>query len=256
MPPRRQVLSEADRFLSWLLREGGHELRLARHNGGLTMAQVAIPLGWSKSKVSRIERGLSRNVSIADITRLSAVVGLRPSVKWFPAGRALRDVGQVELLAALNQRMHRSWHSTHEVPMPTHGDLRAADQISVIPGCRVMIEAYRRFTDYQAQTRSARAKQSELGADRLVLLLEETLTNRRALTAAGLEPRRSFPVSQRAALSALGSARDPGGDTIILLRRLRGAGRPYSRRVASDATKVVGTGPQAVPVARIATESA
>ena len=224
MPPRTNPLSEADRFLAWLLREGGHEQRLARHNAGLTMAQVASPLGWSKSKVSRIERGLSRNVSLADITRLSAVVGLRPSVKWFPAGKALRDVGQVELLAALNQRMHRSWRSTQEVSMPKHGDLRAADQLSVIPGCRVMIEAYRRFADYQAQTRSARSKQSELGADRLVLLLEETATNRRALAAAGTEPRRSFPVSQRAALSALASARDPGGDTIILLRRLPGAG--------------------------------
>lgn len=253
MPPRTHALSEADRFLAWLLREGGHEQRLARHNAGLTMAQVASPLGWSKSKVSRIERGLSRNVSLADITRLSAVVGLRPSVKWFPAGNALRDVGQVELLAALNQRMHRSWRSTQEVPMPTHGDLRAADQLSVIPECRLMIEAYRRFSDYQAQTRAARSKQSELGADRLVLLLEETATNRRALAAAGTEPRRSFPVSQRAALAALASARDPGGDTIIFLKRLRGAGS--SSEVASDETNVGGAGPQAVSVARTATQS-
>ena len=135
--------------------------------------------------------------------------------------------------------------------MPTHGDLRAADQLSVIPGCRLMIEAYRRFSDYQAQTRSARSKQSELGADRLVLLLEETATNRQALAAAGTEPRRSFPVSQRAALAALASARDPGGDTIVFLKRLRGAG---AGQVAAHDTKLGGTMPQATPVARHATQ--
>src|SRR3990170_2373368 len=81
---------------------------------------------------------------------------------------------RIELRAALNMRMHPSWRSTHEVPMPKHGDFRAADQVSMIAGCRLMVEAYRRFSDYQAQSRSARAKQSDLGADRLVLLLEDT----------------------------------------------------------------------------------
>lgn len=210
------------------------------------MQQVADRLGWSKSKISRIERGLSPRVSLAAITAFAAVVGLRPYVKLFPVGPALRDVGQVELLAALNARMHPSWHSEHEVPMPKLGDLRAADQVSSTPGCRVMVEAYRRFSDYQAQSRAARVKQRDLGAERLVLLLEDTRTNRAALAAAGLEPRRSFPVAQRAMLASLAAGRDPGGDGIVVLRRLKGAGA--TTQVAPRATNVEGTGAHTSPV--------
>ncbi len=184
------------------------------------MAAIAARLAWSKSKVSRIERGLSRRVSFEDLGRLAATVGLRASLKLFPAGQALRDIGQVQLLAALNARMHTVWHNLQEVPMPSRGDFRAADQLSTIAGCRLMVEAYRRFSDSQLQTRSARTKQRDLGADRLLLLLEDTKTNRAAVTAAGEDLRRSFPVSQRAMLAALGAGRDPGGDGIVLLRRM------------------------------------
>jgi transcriptional regulator with XRE-family HTH domain len=228
MPPRTNTLADAESHAAWLRRTGGREIRLARHNAGATIEQLAQRLGWSKSKVSRIERGLSRGVSVTDVVRLSALVGLRPSIKFYPVGRPLRDIGQIELLAALNNRMHSSWKTKQEVPMPDARDLRAADQLSVIPGCRLMVEAYRRFSDQQAQVRPARAKQAELNADRLVLLLEDTLVNRQALAAAGPELRRTFPVPQRAMLRALAIGTDPGGDGIVILRRVRGAGGDHS----------------------------
>jgi transcriptional regulator with XRE-family HTH domain len=249
MPPRTHVLADADRFAVWLRLDVGRELRIARHVVGATMQQVADRLGWSKSKVSRIERGLSRHVSLSDVTRLAAVVGLRPSVKLFPAARALRDVGQLELLAALNARMHPSWRSRQEVPMPKENDLRAADQLSDTPGCRLMIEAFRRLSDYQAQVRSARAKQRDLGANRLILLLEDTRANRRALAEAGREPARTFPIPQRAMLAALAGGRDPKGDGIVLLRRM-------PRAVAPDGTKGEGAATHTSAVARGATRDA
>ena len=233
MPPRTNTLADADRFVVWLRLELGQELRLARLNAGATLQTVADRLGWSKSKVSRLERGRSRSVTITDLARLAAVVGLRPSVRLFLAGQPLRDAGQVELLAALNARMHARWRSRHEVVVPIEGDLRAADQMSSIPGCRLMVEAYRRFVDSQAQSRAARAKQRDLGADRLLLLLEDTHANRRAVRSAGTEAARSFPVSQRACLAALAAGRDPGGDSIVFLRRIRGA---PARGVAPPAT--------------------
>jgi transcriptional regulator with XRE-family HTH domain len=196
------------------------------------MASVGVRLGWSKSKVSRVERGLSRRVSLEDVGRLAATVGLRASLKLFPSGQPLRDIGQVQLLAALNARMHAVWRHRQEVPVPSPGDFRAADQLSTIPGCRLMIEAYRRFTDSQLQTRSARTKQRDLGADRLLLLIEDTKTNRAAVAAAGEDLRRSFPVSQRAMLAALAAGRDPGGDGVVFLRRPS----PKPAGVAPDAT--------------------
>jgi transcriptional regulator with XRE-family HTH domain len=225
MPPRTNIIAEARDHSAWLRRSAGREIRLARHNAGLTLQQLALRLGWSKSKISRIERGLSPSVTLDDLAVLCDLVGLRPSLKFYPARRPLRDIAQIELLAALNNRMHPSWKTTQEVPMPDARDLRAADQLSAIPGCRVMVEAYRRFSDEQAQVRPARAKQAELEADRLILLLEDTLINRRAVAAARAELGRSFPVTQRAMLLALAAGIDPGGDGIVLLRRLRSAAR-------------------------------
>ena len=142
--------------------------------------------------------------------------------------------------------------------MPKPGDLRAADQVSTIPGCRVMVEAYRRFSDYQAQTRSARLKQQEIGAERLLILLEDTRTNRDALSAGGSEVRRSFPVPPRAMLAALGAGRDPGGDGIILLRRA--ASMPgVSAGVSPGVTKVERTAvptPSVPPRATLAVRAA
>lgn len=248
MPPRTHVLGEAARYLVWLRIDVGRELRLARHTSGATMQQVSDRLGWSKSKISRIERGLSPRVSLEDVTRCGAVVGLRPSVKLFPTARALRDIGQIELLASLNARMHPSWHSRQEVTMPREGDLRAADQLSTIPGCRLMVEAIRRFTDSQAQTRGARAKQRDLSADRLLLLVEDTRANRLALGAAGSELLRTFPISQRAMLAALGSGRAPMGDGIVLLRRRRGVA-PHATKGERRAVPASAVSPDATAVA-------
>jgi transcriptional regulator with XRE-family HTH domain len=250
MPPRTHTLGEAQRQLDWLRGELGRELRVARHAAGATMQQVAARIGWSKSKVSRIERGRSPRVTLEDLAMLGAVVGLRPSVRFFPSGRPIADQGQLELLAALNRRMHSRWTHRQEVPMPTARDLRAADQVSTIPGCTVMIEAIRRFTDAQLLTRAARLKQRDLGADLLLLLVEDTLTNRRAIRAADEELRRSFPVSSRTMLERLGAGMDPGGDGIVLLRRARSAAP-----VAPSATKVERRPPPSVLVARHATHA-
>jgi transcriptional regulator with XRE-family HTH domain len=243
MPPRTHTLGEARRSSDWLRLEVGKEIRLARLNAGVTMATVGLRLGWSRSKVSRLERGRSPSLTLEDLTLIAALVGLRPSLRLYPSGRAVRDIGQVQLVAALTRRMHARWHHRHEVPMPQSGDLRAADLMSTIPGCVLMTEAYRRFSDFQAQTRSAREKQRDLGADRLLMLLEDTATNRRALRAIQPEARRSFPVPPRLMLARLSSGADPGGDGIVLLRRLR------SLSVAPDATKSEGTRPQTRSVA-------
>lgn len=249
MPPRTNTLADARRHLDWLRTDAGRELRLARHNAGATLAAVGARLGWSKAKLSRIERGMSRRVTVEDLVLAGAIVGLRPSLRFYPAARPIRDIGQVTLLAALTARMHPRWTHRHEVPMPHAGDLRAADQVSTIDGCRLMIEAYRRFTDAQAQVRAARAKQRDIGAERLLLLVEDTNANRRAVRAALDALRPSFPVPARSFLAALAAGMDPGGDAIILLRRAPPVPRAGpARRVAPHETKHGGTASPSPPV--------
>jgi transcriptional regulator with XRE-family HTH domain len=219
MPPRTNTLAEARRYLEWARADAGRELRLARHNAGVSLAVVGRRIGWSVSKLSRVEMARNPRVSLEDLILIGAAVGVRPSVRFLPTVRAIRDEGQIELLEALTSRMHPRWEHRHEVPMPMHGDLRAADLVSTIDGCRLMVEAYRRFADAQAQVRAARLKQRDLGADRLVILVDDTRANRTAVAAALPELRRSFTVPARAMLAALAAAQDPGGDGLVLLRR-------------------------------------
>lgn len=101
--------------------------------------------------------------------------------------------------------------------MPDARDLRAADCRITVSACAIVVEAITRFADAQAQTRAAQRKRRDLGADRLILLLADTTANRRALRDAGPAFQAAFPISPRAALRALGEARDPGSDAIVLL---------------------------------------
>lgn len=179
-----------------------------------------------------MERGLVRTLSFDDVARYGAVVGLRPSVRLYPTGPRLVDRGQIELLQSLIARMSPAWRIQTEVPMPRESDLRAADLVAAMGEFRVMVEAYRRLADFQAQSRSATLKRRDLGADRLLLLIEDTHANRRALREAGTLASRSFPISARAMLAALAAGRDPGGDGIVLLTRQASAREPV-RRAAS-----------------------
>jgi transcriptional regulator with XRE-family HTH domain len=248
MPTRTNSLAEARRYLAWARADTGRELRLARHNAGLTLAAAGRRIGWSRTKLSRVELGRNPRVSVEDLVLIGAVVGVRPSIRFYPTGRPVRDIGQIELLAALTARMHARWSHRHEVPMPIAGDLRAADLVSSINGCSLMVEAYRRFSDAQAQVRAARAKHRDLGTDRLLILIEDTRANRAAVSAVLADLRPTFPVSARSMLLALGTGVDPGGDGLLMLRRSSGSGF-----VASHATKGERAAHHSSPVAPHAT---
>lgn len=233
MPTRTNTLAEARRYLVWARSDVGRELRLARHNAGLTLAQAGRRIGWSKTKLSRVELGRNPRVSIEDLVLIGSVVGIRPSVRFFPTGRRVVDAGQIELLATLTARMHPRWLHRHEVPMPRVGDLRAADLVSSVDGCQLMVEAYRRFADAQAQVRAARLKQRDLGADRLLLLIEDTRANRAAVASVLPDLKPSFTLTARRMLGALAAGIDPGGDAVVLLRR-RSQFMPVSPHATKD----------------------
>ena len=208
---------EATRLGRWMLLDVGRELRLARISGGLRQRDVARAVGMSRGRVCRIEQGRVRTVSIPDLSRLAAAVGLKPYVKLFPLGRRLLDAPQIALLARLRRRLHPSWSWATEVPIPLPGDLRSADCVVATAECRVLVEAYTRLADYQAQTARAAHKKRDMGADRLVLLLSATHANRAAAREARAVAGGSFPLGTRRTLSALADGKDPGADAIVFL---------------------------------------
>ena len=217
MPTRSSPLHEANRLTAWQLMELGREIRLGRITGGRTQRAVAESVGTSVARISRIERGLVPTITLRQLSRTAAAVGLKLYIRAFPASRRLLDKPQQDLLNELQRRAHPSWRWESEVPMPIPGDLRAGDARSSVPGCSVLFELWTRLADWQAQTRSALLKQRDLGADRLVLVLRATHANREALRQAGPAARETFPLRGRQVLRALGEGRDPGANGILLL---------------------------------------
>lgn len=129
------------------------ELRRARTDRGLSQAEVGRAVGLSGQQVSRIERGLVPDVSVAGICRLLAVVGLELSARAYPAGEPIRDRAHRALLGRFRQRLHRSLRWRTEVPLPIGGDLRAWDGHVSGAGWHVGVEAETRPTDLQALER-------------------------------------------------------------------------------------------------------
>lgn len=184
---------------------------------GATQAQVAAVLGISRSHVSRVEHGLIMGIGIPDLSRHAAAVGLKLWVKLYPTVTRPMDMAQLTVFGRFRERISPSWQVVVEAPMPQAGDLRAADALVSIPGCRMIVEVITRLADFQAQLRAAHRKQRDLGADRLILVVAANTTNRRALRDAGPAVADAFPVETKAALRAMAAGIDPGSDALIVL---------------------------------------
>ena len=200
-----------------MLRDVGRELRVARLVSGMTQRDVGTALGRSPSRVSRVEHGLAPGMGIGQLARHAACVGLRPSLRLYPAISRPLDRAQLAVLARFRARLAPAWRVAIEVPMPLSGDLRAADAVVSLPGCRCVVEVITRLADVQAQLRSARRKVRDLAADRLVLVVAGTSTNRRAVADAGPVLRNALPLGTRLTLARLGAGRDPGADGLVLI---------------------------------------
>src|SRR5687768_2313143 len=217
MANRTNPIHEAARMARWVLLQIGRELHIARIRAGMTQRQVGVAVGRSASRISRIEAGKVAGVSVPELMRIAAAVGLKLYVNTYPGGRRPLDAPQLALINVFNARLHQSWRRELEKVVPLPGDLRAADELISIETCSAAVEAITRFADVQAQVRSARAKQRDLGADRLILLVKGSHANRRMLREAGAIVSENFPIATREALRALKAGEDPGGDCLILM---------------------------------------
>lgn len=193
------------------------EARSARLNSGLGQADVAKALGMSVAQYSRIERGLSPDLSVGTAVRMFAVLGLELSVRAYPTGDPIRDAAHAALLERLRARCHPTIIWRTEVPLPISGDLRAWDATAVCPGFRAGVEAETRIHDVQALDRRLGLKERDGGMDRLILLVLDSRGNRSALRTGGSQLLLRFPVPGARALELLSAGVDPGGNALILL---------------------------------------
>jgi transcriptional regulator with XRE-family HTH domain len=196
----------------------GAEVRTARIDRGLGLAHVGRAVRLSASEVSRIERGILESVSIVQMTRLLAVVGLELSARAYPGPQPIRDAAHVHLLSRFHGRLHPELRWGTEVPLPRPGDPRAWDAlVSSGSDWRYGVEAETSPRDSQALVRRLNAKARDGAVDGVILVLPTTRRSREFLHAAGEALRPSFPIDGRRALELLAAGVDPGGSTIVVV---------------------------------------
>ena len=223
MPGKERAADRGTRIARRDLGSIGTELRMARISAGLTMAHVARAVGLSRWQIGRIERSRHDAVTVAQLARIGAVVGLDVRVRAYPGPDPIRDAAQTALLLRFRDRLHPDLTFRHEVPLQIENDLRAWD--GVVGGFDrrddldryIPTEAETRIYDVQAQFRRIELKARDAGIEHLIVVIADTETNRGAIRAAHATLADRYPIGPRRALAALGRGEHPGGSALIFL---------------------------------------
>lgn len=194
----------------------GRELRDARLSADLSQAAVARAVDCSRAEISRIERGESMAVPVSRLEPIAAVLGLRLSVRLYPAGRPIRDAPQLALLARFRALLHPCLRYVPETVLGGAGDLRAWDAAIHGTGWTSLHDAETRIRDVQAIQRRTALKRRDSGTDRVGLVLADTRFHRQLLSSLGA-PLIDGALPATDVLRALAEGRDPGGPSVLLL---------------------------------------
>lgn len=202
-----------------MLDRAGSELRTARLAGGLTLDEVGRAARLSPSELSRIERGLAPWTDIGLLTRVAMIVGMEVSVRLYPGGEPLRDLGHLRLTEAFRAILGPDLTVRAEVPIGDPRDLRAWDltlRDRRSGTCGVELET--RFVDVQDQTRRLTRKVADGGLDRVLLVVADTRSNRATIRAAAALLGTMFAIDDPAAYEALSRSEIPPRDALILVK--------------------------------------
>jgi transcriptional regulator with XRE-family HTH domain len=223
MPYRIRSLDEAIRRSRRATAVLGEELADARRTAGATQLEVARALGWSASRVRRIEHGQRRSVTHLELASFGSVVGLDYSGRFFVGGTRLRDAVQLAMINGYRAfAVRNGWRASIEQPLPVTGDLRAFDLLLHRGAARVAHEFISRLRDVQGQVRPIQIKQRDAANVTVILVIRDTAENRQMVRAADAALREAFPLDAREVLSAIREGRDPGSNGIVFWREARG----------------------------------
>lgn len=215
MPIRHSAFDAADARAAQHLDEVIHDLVLGRRQAGLAQATIARAVGVSRSAVASWEQ---RRVepTLGQLSRWGAAVGLDVSLRTFPAGEPLRDIGQLRLLDRFRRLVGGDWQWQTEVPISADPrERRAFDAVIRRAAARAAVEAVSRLVDVQGQLRPIMAKQAASGMECVLLVLADTRWNRVAAAAGEATLRPAFPVPPRPALGALRTGSVPEANAVI-----------------------------------------
>lgn len=220
----------------------GAEIRLVRRGAGISIRSAAASVGMSETMFGRTERGRLPNVTVRQLTVACAAVGLKFAGRPYLDGDPVRDAGHARLLDHLHSELPERTHWRTEVPISGPGDSRAWDAQLKLGGVIVGVEAEMRLSDLQALDRRIALKRRDSGVAVVILLVSDTVGNRRALAAHRDSLRASFPLDTRPVLAAVRAGWAPTSSGIVILRRspdartIEGMGR--GRRIRAPSARI------------------
>jgi hypothetical protein len=214
----RQSSAEAGRARAReLQRRVADDLRIARTAAGLSQASAGASAAMSHAQWGRIERGELLDLSFGQASRAAFAVGLRLDVRCYPDGDPARDAGQLALLERFRRRIPPGATWDTEVPLPIPGDRRAWDALVTLRGRRAGCEGETRLGDLQGLERRLRLKLRDGAVDVLIVIVADTVTNRRVLEVHREGLRSLLPLDGRQVLASLGAGGLPDRNGLIVL---------------------------------------
>lgn len=218
MPTRDRRLDRAIARSHQIAATAVAEIRSARVAIGLSQDDVGRSVELSGSQVGRFERGELDDIRLEQLCRLSAAVGLVPSIRLYPDGDPVRDTAQIRLLDRLRQRLPSAVDWKTEVPLHGRTDPRAWDAVARWSGCVDAFEAESRLGDVQATERRILLKhRDDASIGHVFLLVAATRSNRRTLALGREGLRGNFPLDTREALARLTRGQCPGANGLLVL---------------------------------------
>jgi len=217
MTTRRDREHEARRLSDAIRVEIAAEIRNGRLSAGVSQMVAGRSVGMSHAQFGRIERGVLRAVTVEHLSRACGAIGLKLVVRAYPDGEPVRDAAQIALLGRFRQCVPPAVPWRREVALPIIGDRRAWDVVLTFPGVDVALEAETRLHDLQALERRIALKARDSGLDRVILLVNDTATNRRILDVHRVALRERFPLDGREILRSIRSGLAPAASGIVVL---------------------------------------
>jgi transcriptional regulator with XRE-family HTH domain len=132
MPAATRLLDQGSRLAARHAHDVGDEFRERRLSLGTTQADIAAVCRMSRARYGKIESGHFTNITLLELDRIAAVLGLAPSIRLYPAVVALRDAGQLIRLRRFLEHAKQPLTSRLEVALPPRDDridLRAWDAV-------------------------------------------------------------------------------------------------------------------------------
>jgi transcriptional regulator with XRE-family HTH domain len=179
-----RAIARGTRIAERQVREVGEEFRERRVSLSLSQARAAEAAKMSRTRYGLIERGLSTQLTVHELNRIAAALGLAPSLRLYPGGVPLRDAAHARRLSTFLSQVREPLRYRIEVPLPLvegRHERRAWDAIIYRGRERCAAELEMRLRDVQAALRRIDLKRRDDPTESFLLLVADTRLNRRAL---------------------------------------------------------------------------